>query len=84
MKSPINLQQIPRDLIERLKSETPSFWKKVRNYAALLALITGGAVTAIATSGMTIPTWVTFLLSFIATISGSVAGTATLTKKNDE
>jgi len=61
-------------LVKRFTSETPDFWKKVRNVAGIIA----GIGTACASFPLLPPTW-RLIAGFIAGIAGAIAGTAQLT-----
>lgn len=63
------------------QSNTPTWWKKVRNIAAIVATVTGGLAATIASGGLAAPAAITTTLTVIATISTTVAGTASLTKE---
>ena len=69
------------EVIDRLKSETPDFWKKIRKWAVIVGAISGGAAASIATAGLTAPVWVTFVLLTISASAGTLAGGASLTTK---
>lgn len=69
------------EIVKRLKDETPDFWKKIRKWALIISAISGGAAASIATAGLAVPAWVTFILLTITTSSATLAGGATLTKK---
>lgn len=63
---------------QRLSQKTtPKFWKKVRNIAAIVALV-GGAVLS---AGATLPATVITIATIVTTAATSISGTAALTKE---
>ena len=69
------------EIVNRFKSESPDFWKKIRKWAVIVGAISGGAAASFATAGLAVPAWVTWILLTIASSSATLAGGATLTKK---
>ncbi len=65
------------EIIERAKSPTPSFFKKVRNTAVIISAIAG----LILSLPFSWPAWTTTVLTFIVAICSSIAGTSQLTTK---
>jgi len=67
---------------QRIKLETPVFFKRLRN----LAIYIGGSATAVITANATIPlnlpTKIITLCSYIIAICVAIAGTSQLTKKD--
>jgi hypothetical protein len=56
---------------------TPKVWKRIRNIAAIVASIGGIALAA----PVSIPAGIAAWISYIALVSGTIAGTSHLTKK---
>jgi len=59
---------------ERLHSDTPNFFKKLRNWAGII----GGAAAGAATLPL-LPNWARIALAVIAAICGGIAGASALT-----
>ena len=59
-----------REFFKRLKSPTPSFWKKVRNVAAM---ITAMATAATAIPNITAPAWWDNVAWYVLAASAAVA-----------
>ena len=66
------------ELIDRIKSPTPPWWKKVRNIAGTVALI-GGVVLTLPVS---LPVGLVTAVTTITIVSGTIAGTAQATKED--
>lgn len=64
---------------ERFKSETPTFWKKVRN--ASLTVV--GVCTVILTAPVSLPAGLITVATYVVTAAG-VASVLSQTTKNDE
>ena len=58
-----------REFFKRLKSPTPSLWKKVRNVAAMITAI---ATAATAIPNITTPTWWDNAAWYILSLSAAV------------
>ena len=67
-------------IIEKLKSETPKGWKKIRNIAAII----GGIATAMLPFLDALPSKISLIIKILIAISSVVAGKAQLqtTDKN--
>lgn len=65
-------------LIERATSETPPFFKRLRNWAGIVA----GAATGAAL--LPIPGWAKLACTIIAAICGGIAGTSQLGTTNKQ
>lgn len=65
------------ELIKRLQSPTPSFHKKLRNWAIALAGIAGSLLAAdAALDTFEFPAMVTQICQYVSIIGAAVAGTA--------
>ena len=60
---------------KRLKSETPPFFQKIRNWA----MVTGALAGFLITLPVGWPVWVTSGLTLVAALCAAVAGTSQLT-----
>ena len=71
-----------RELIERIKSDTPTFWKKVRN----TAIVVGAGAGLLLSLPVTLPVATAGLLTNVVIVCTTIAGTSQLTKtdKDDE
>lgn len=65
---------------QRAKSETPHFFKKLRNWA----IVAGALAAFLITIPVTWPAWVASGLSLIVAVSTTVAGTSQLTTTDNE
>jgi len=65
---------------KRLKSETPDFFKKLRNWALIIGALTG----ALSSLPVTWPAWVVAVFTLIIAICSSVAGTSQLTTSDNK
>lgn len=68
------------EIIKRLTSDVPDWWKKVRNYSFIVfvassALVASAPLIGISAAGITI-------IQIIMSISGTLSGAAQLTKKD--
>lgn len=66
-------------LINRLKSDTPEFFKKLRKYSVYAGIIAGIVITA-STGGLALPAVLVSVAQYTAVIAGSVVATSSLTK----
>ena len=71
------------NIFQRLFSDTPAGMKKIRNYAAIIAVFGGAVITAIGTCGITAPAAVLTVLTLVTTIAGGVAGGAQCATKEE-
>ena len=80
-KETIFLTQIlnKMNIIERMQSPTPKFFKKVRNIGLILAAL----ATTIATAPVTLPTVVIKIAGYLA-VAGGIAGTVSQTAVEGE
>lgn len=67
------------ELFKRANAETPTWWKKVRNTAAVIAAISGCLVVA----PVGISAAAVGVITHIGIIAASIAGTAQLTTKGE-
>ncbi len=70
------------NIVDRISSETPVFWKKIRNAMGTLGLI-GTAIVAIPASVVALPAVVTTIAGYciaIGIVGASLAQTTTTTK----
>ncbi len=61
-------------ITQRLTSETPPFWKKVRNWTFFGGLVVAGLTQGIATAGITIPPLLATILTIIGSACSVVGG----------
>ena len=69
------------EVVDRLFSETPDFWKKIRNVSAIVFVVATAAMTTIASAGIVLPVWATILSTAVISASGTLSGMAQMTKK---
>jgi hypothetical protein len=67
------------EILDRIQSPTPKWWKKVRNVMFVVAGVSG----ALLTLPVSLPVGVVTALTYTAVISGTIAGTSQLTKENN-
>ena len=63
------------EILDRIKAPTPKWWKKVRNVMIVVAGVSGALLTL-----PILPAGVVTALTYTAVISGTIAGTAQVTK----
>lgn len=76
-----------KESVERWKSPTPPFFKKLGKYAGYIAWGTGilaAGITSIMTAGVAIPAFVPIVLGAITAMSSTAAATAKLTTSDPE
>lgn len=67
--------------VERVNSDTPPFFKRVRKIGQIVAYVGGivsSGVVAIASAGIAIPAWVIITLTAITAMGGTAAGISSL------
>lgn len=69
-----------KNILNRLSSPTPQFWKKIQK----IGLILGGISTVIATAPITLPATLVTLGGYLAVASGTVAAVSQLTVESSE
>jgi hypothetical protein len=67
--TPISLSEV----IKRVGSETPPFFKKLRIYAWIAGLVIGSATTSVLSAGIALPVWAIVLVTFAASVCGGIA-----------
>jgi hypothetical protein len=67
------------ELMNRLTSKTPKFWVKVRNTAIVVTAVSG----AILTLPISLPATAVAILTNVALVSGTIAGTSQMTKSDN-
>ena len=65
-------------------ANTPRGWKKVAKIAGIVASVGGAVLITVATGGLALPVGVITTLTLLTTAAGSIASTASLTKKEKE
>ena len=68
------------EIIDRLKSPTPNFFKKLSKYSIILIAIAGALLGADATSTIELPNIVSQISTYLIIVGGAVLGTAQTTK----
>lgn len=68
------------ELKDRISSDTPDYWKKVRNISMGAAVI-GGLIIGLPALGITIPAWIIGIGAYMAKTGPLVAGLAQTAKK---
>jgi pilus assembly protein TadC len=78
--SPIKFSEIK----ERIGSESPPFFKKLRVYAIILGLIVPAITTSVASAGIVLPAWALIIAGVVTSVCGGIVGTSFLptTDKN--
>ncbi len=81
------IEKIKQNVVfTRFNQDTPPFMKKISTISFWIFVVTTAAVSSIATTGMTTPLWVNFILGMIASASGTLsagARMATYEKKEE-
>jgi hypothetical protein len=67
------------EILDRIQAPTPKWWKKVRNVMFVVAGVSG----ALLTLPVSLPVGVVTALTYTAVISGTIAGTAQVTRENN-
>ena len=71
-----------KEIILRLKSDTPVFWKKVQKLSISLATTAITVLTVNSTYSLALPSTVITSLGYAVAIGAAIAGTAQLTQKD--
>ena len=79
MKTNQNQEVRPRNLLDRLKAPTPSFFKKLRNAGLILAAIAGGILTA----PISLPSVVITAAGYIMVASGVLSAVSQVTVESE-
>lgn len=80
MKKEIKLKRIKEtEIVKRLTAELPPWWRKVRNYSAMIFIISSGLAAAAPVIG--IPAFGITIIAVIIAMSGAISGAAQMTKK---
>ena len=66
------------EIIERLKSETPSFWKRLQYVSASLASIALGILAIPTTSGIALPVIVSQIANYVLVVGITAGGVSQL------
>jgi hypothetical protein len=66
------------EILDRIQAPTPKWWKKVRNVMFVVAGVSGALLTL-----PILPVGVVTALTYTAVISGTIAGTAQVTRENN-
>jgi len=94
----ITVGEVIKDATDRINTETPPFFERIRGWAKTAAKICGGVaivgvgvISTCASAGITLPLWVTIgvgVLSGVGTLGAGVgvgaAKVATMTTTNEE
>jgi len=72
-----------KNLIDRITSETPSFFKKVRNICLGIGIVGGSIITAAATGGIALPASVATIAGYMTAIGTFGAGLSQCAKKDN-
>lgn len=80
-KKMINLKGTALEDTRVDQKNTPKWWRKVRNIAAIVFTVSTAAVTTIATAGIAAPAAITSTLTVISVLAGTISGGAALTKE---
>lgn len=70
------------ELLERLSSETPTWFKTIAWYAAAIAVVTGALLLANGSGTITLNDWETEWLNRIGIAASAVSGVAVTAKKD--
>ena len=63
-----------KELKKRFTSETPTFFKKIRNICIGIGVIGGAITTAVATGGIALPATVSTIVGYMTAIGAFGAG----------
>ena len=69
------------ELIKRVTSPTPDFFKKAKKYAVILIVIAGSLIAADKTGVLDLPDIISTISTYLMVIGGAVLGTAQTTIK---
>lgn len=69
-------------IVERWRSKSPSFFKKLRRYAISTATSLGAVIAANATMGLNLNATLISILGYVVAACVAIAGTSQLTKEN--
>lgn len=78
-------EQIKKSVIcQRLNSDTPPFFKKLRKYAFFGTVILSGVGAFFATGGLAVPLWVTGVVTALNSMCLSAMGVSSLATSDGE
>jgi hypothetical protein len=72
--TPISLSEV----IKRVGSETPPFFRKIRIYAWIASIVIGSITTGIATAGIALPLWAVIVMASLGSACVTLAGASSL------
>lgn len=73
-----------KNIIKRLKAETPAFWKKVRKFAYVAGGISAAVIAANLTQELNLHADLIQALKYVVAVSAAIAASASLTVKDSQ